>query len=547
MTIEIKVPQLPESVTDATLVNWHRSPGDPVQRDEKLVELETDKVVLEVPCPSDGILREVRVADGATVTAGEVLALLEPGEVSGATAEPEGEPGQVSGASAKPDGKSGAASGASAEPGEFSGASAEPVGVPGTSDPAASEAEALAAPKVAAISEPAPAAADSETLERAGPAVRRLMREHRVDSSAIRGTGRGGRITKSDVLDYIGANTDTTGRPAFDARAQAQEVPDARGAPSEPEAQGTPDTLRTPDSQRTPDSRGAPGAPAKSSSPGTLGAPAKPSSPGTPSAPVTPSARGTPGAPAAPSTSSAPVAPAAPAGHRAERRVPMTRLRARIAERLVEAQHTAAMLTTFNEVDMSAVMAARSRYGELFQRRHGVKLGFMSFFIKACIEGLRRFPALNASVDGSDIIYHDYYDIGVAVSTDRGLVVPILRNAERMTYAEIEQSIVDFGTRARSGALGMQDLTGGTFTLTNGGIFGSMMSTPIINPPQSGILGMHSIQQRPVAVDGEIEVRPMMYLAMTYDHRIVDGREAVQFLVAIKDVLEDPARLLLQV
>ena len=498
MTIEIKVPQLPESVTDATLVNWHRSPGDPVQRDEKLVELETDKVVLEVPCPSDGILREVRVADGATVTAGEVLALLEPGKISGGSAESDGESGAVSGAFAEPDGEAGA----------VSGVSAEPVGESGIVGPAASRAEAVAAPEAAAIPEPVPEAAESETLERAGPAVRRLMREHKVDSSAIRGTGRGGRITKSDVLDYIGEQSHTMDTPKFDARAQAQDVPDSRSAP---------------------------------------GAFAKPSSPGTPSAPVAPSAGGTPSAPAAPSTSSARAAPAAPAGQRAEQRVPMTRLRARIAERLVEAQHTAAMLTTFNEVDMSAVMAARSRYGELFQRRHGVKLGFMSFFIKACIEALRRYPVLNASVDGSDIIYHDYYDIGVAVSTDRGLVVPILRNAEQMTYAEIEQSIVDFGTRARSGGLGMQDLTGGTFTLTNGGIFGSMMSTPIINPPQSGILGMHSIQQRPVAVDGEIEIRPMMYLAMTYDHRIVDGREAVQFLVAIKDVLEDPARLLLQV
>lgn len=500
MTIEIKVPQLPESVTDATLVNWHRSPGDPVQRDEKLVELETDKVVLEVPCPSDGILREVRVADGATVTAGEVLALLEPGKISGDSAEP----GEVSGGSAEP----------GSEPGEVSGASTEPNGESGIADSVASEAEAVAAPTVASMPEPTPAAAESESLERAGPAVRRLMREHQVDSSAIRGTGRGGRITKSDVLDYINARTDTAGRAKFATRAQAQHMPDARGAPSEPEVQWTPDAQRTPESKKAPDTGSAPSAPAK------------PSSPGTPPSPAAPPAR---------------------IGHRAERRVPMTRLRARIAERLVEAQHTAAMLTTFNEVDMSAVMAARSRYGELFQRRHGVKLGFMSFFIKACIEALQRYPVLNASVDGSDIIYHDYYDIGVAVSTDRGLVVPILRNAERMTYAEIEHSIVDFGTRARSGGLGMQDLTGGTFTLTNGGIFGSMMSTPIINPPQSGILGMHLIQQRPVAVDGEIEIRPMMYLAMTYDHRIVDGREAVQFLVAIKDVLEDPARLLLQV
>ena len=452
MTIEIKVPQLPESVSDATLVNWYRSTGDPVQRDEKLVELETDKVVLEVPCPSDGILREVRVADGATVTAGEVLALLEPGEVSGESGEAEGESDMA--------------------------------------DPAAPKAETAAAPEVAAVPEPAPTTGDNETLERAGPAVRRLMREHQVDSNAIRGTGRGGRITKSDVLNYMDRGSETTGGPQKEAPAKVQGAPEADKVP------------------RTPDLRMAQGT------------------------------RITPGAMKSPS---------APAGHRGEQRVPMTRLRARIAERLVEAQHTAAMLTTFNEVDMSAVMGARARYGELFQRRHGVKLGFMSFFIKACIEALRRFPVLNASVDGSDIIYHEYFDIGVAVSTDRGLVVPILRNAEQMSYAEIEASIMDFGARARSGGLGMQDLTGGTFTLTNGGIFGSMLSTPIINPPQSGILGMHSIQQRPVVVDGEIEIRPMMYLALTYDHRIVDGREAVQFLVAIKDVLEDPARLLLQV
>ena len=449
MTIEIRVPQLPESVSDATLVNWHRSPGDPVRRDEKLVELETDKVVLEVPSPSDGILQEVRVADGATVTAGEVLALLEPGEVSGASDRNEGE---------------------SAAEGSV-----------------ASEVNEAAAPEAAPVRESSPPTFENEILERAGPAVRRLMREHRVDSNAIKGTGRGGRITKSDVLDHIGRGSDAGGGRKQDVPAEAQDAPSARVSPSAQSAESTPSPQRIPS------------------------------------------------------------APVAPAGHRDEQRVPMSRLRARIAERLVEAQHTAAMLTTFNEVDMSTVMAARSRYGEVFQRTHEVKLGFMSFFIKASIEALRRFPVLNASVDGTDIIYHDYFDIGVAVSTERGLVVPILRNAERMSYADIEKSIVDFGTRARTGGLGMQDLTGGTFTLTNGGIFGSMMSTPIINPPQSGILGMHSIQQRPVVVDGEIEVRPMMYLALTYDHRIVDGREAVHFLVAIKDLLEDPARLLLQV
>ena len=464
MTIEIKVPQLPESVSDATLVNWHRSSGDPVRRDETLVELETDKVVLEVPAPSDGILREVRVADGATVTAGEVLALLEPGRGAGASATQDGE-----------------------------------LGVSG---PARAQTEGSAVAETSAKATPVPSTGENEALDRAGPAVRRLMREHRVDSSAIRGTGRGGRITKSDVLDVVGRRSHSTADVQHEAPAESRAAPAPRSAPA-PRA-----------------------------------------TPGTPRAPA---AGTTPGAPTPRATSGPLSIPGALAGNRDERRVPMTRLRARIAERLVESQHTAAMLTTFNEVDMSAVMATRSRHGEAFLRTHEVKLGFMSFFIRSSIEALRRYPVLNASVDGTEIVYHDYFDIGVAVSTDRGLVAPILRNAERMSYADIEKSIVDFGARARSGGLGMQDLTGGTFTLTNGGIFGSMMSTPIINPPQSGILGMHSIQQRPVVVDGEIAVRPMMYLALTYDHRIVDGREAVQFLVAIKDLLEDPARLLLQV
>ena len=503
MTIEIKVPQLPESVSDATLVNWRRSSGDPVRRDETLVELETDKVVLEVPAPSDGILSEVRVTDGTTVTAGEVLALLEPGEAAGA------------GVSGTQEGEAGAPEPASPQ--------AEAPAV------SAITPEASAGPEITAEVTPAPSTGENEALDRAGPAVRRLMREHQVDSGAIRGTGRGGRITKSDVLDFIDRRSHSTGDVKHEAPA---------------ESQGAPATGSSPAPQATP---GAPSAPAPRTTPGAPSTPAPRATPGPPS---TPAPRTTPGAPSAPGPRATPSPqgiPGAPAGHRDERRVPMTRLRARIAERLVEAQHTAAMLTTFNEVDMSTVMAARSRHGEAFLRTHEVKLGFMSFFIKASIEALRRYPVLNASVDGTEIIYHDYFDIGVAVSTDRGLVVPILRNAERMSYADIEKSIVDFGTRARSGGLGMQDLTGGTFTLTNGGIFGSMMSTPIINPPQSGILGMHSIQQRPVAVDGEVEVRPMMYLALTYDHRIVDGREAVQFLVAIKDLLEDPARLLLQV
>ncbi len=407
MSIEVKVPKLPESVTDATLLTWHKRAGDSVRRDENLVDLETDKIVLEVPAPSDGILKELKIDDGAIVTGGQVLALLEPGEA--ATAAP-----------------STSAEGSSTEA--------------------------------------APTEADSsaeESAKRLGPAARRLVEERGLDPSAIPGTGRDGRVTKGDVLDFL-------------------ESRHARLAESEEDAPTT--------------------------------------------------------------------EPSAGGGiSRVEQRVAMTRLRARIAERLVEAQHTAAMLTTFNEVDMTEVMGLRARYRDEFRERHGVKLGFMSFFVKASIEALRRYPVLNASLDDTDIIYHEYFDIGVAVSTDRGLIVPIIRNAEAKNYADIERAIADFGVRAQSGSIDMDDLTGGTFTITNGGIFGSLMSTPILNPPQSGILGMHKIQQRPTVVDGEIEARPMMYVALTYDHRVVDGREAVQFLVALRELLEDPARLILQV
>ncbi len=408
MTIEVKVPQLPESVTDATVVTWHKRAGDSVRRDENLVDLETDKVVLEVPAPSDGILKELKIDDGTTVTGGQVLALLEPGEVTGA---------------------------------------APSAGTDSSSTQAA----------------PAEATRSSGAAERLGPAARRLVEERDLDPSAIPGTGRDGRVTKGDVLDFL------ENRRAVSAESEAEED-----------------------------------------------------------------------APAS-------MPPAGGGGSRAEQRVAMTRLRARIAERLVEAQHTAAMLTTFNEVDMTEVMALRVRYRDEFQERHGVRLGFMSFFVKASIEALRRYPVLNASLDDTDIIYHEFFDIGVAVSTDRGLIVPIIRNAETKSYADIEKVIADFGVRAHSGSIDMKDLTGGTFTITNGGIFGSLMSTPILNPPQSGILGMHKIQQRPTVVDGKIEARPMMYLALTYDHRVVDGREAVQFLVALRELLEDPARLILQV
>jgi len=406
MTIEVKVPQLPESVADATLVAWHKRAGDPVRRDENLVDLETDKVVLEVPAPTDGVLADIKVENGATVTSGQVLALLEPGDID--------------------------------------------------AEPAAPASSAALEPPVSAT---APAMAQAG--ERLGPAARRLVEEHDLDPSAIAGTGRDGRITKSNVLDYLKSSQSSA---HIDDEAALRRVPEPHDASS-----------------------------------------------------------------------------------RGEQRVRMTRLRARIAERLVEAQRTAAMLTTFNEIDMSAVIALRGRYKESFLERYGVKLGFMSFFVKASIEALRQFPVVNASLDGEDIVYHEYFDIGVAVSTERGLVVPIVRDADLKTFAQIEAEIADFGSRAQSGALGMEELTGGTFTITNGGIFGSMLSTPILNPPQSGILGMHNIQQRPVVVDGNIEARPIMYVALSYDHRLVDGREAVQFLVAVKAQLEDPARLILHI
>ncbi len=404
MSIEVKVPPLPESVTDATLVAWHKKPGDPVKRDENLVDLETDKVVLEVPAPAAGVIKELKVEDGATVTSGQVLAILEEGAAAAPSAPAE---------KAKP----------AAQP--------EPK----------SKAGGAAAAKLA-------------------PAAKRMVEEHKLDAGQIAGSGRDGRVTKGDVIQHI-------------ARAQ------------EPQPKQ-----------------------------------AKPSVPG----------------------ASLP----SPAGSRSEQRVPMTRMRARIAERLIQAQSTAAMLTTFNEVDLTAVSEIRARYKEKFEKANGVKLGFMSFFIKASIEALRKFPAVNASIDGNDIVYHEFYDIGVAVSTDRGLMVPVLRNAENMSFAQIEAAIGTYAQKARDGSITLDELTGGTFTLTNGGVFGSLMSTPILNPPQVAILGMHKIQERPMVIDGEIKIRPMMYLALTYDHRIVDGRESVQFLVAIKEALEDPARLLLQ-
>jgi 2-oxoglutarate dehydrogenase E2 component (dihydrolipoamide succinyltransferase) len=412
-------------VADATLLSWHKGPGDAVERDENLVDLETDKVVLEVPAPVAGVLSEIKAEDGTTVTSGELLALIEEGAAPAAKPPPQAddEASAEAGAETEASGQSPEADGETADAGKTGEASQ---------------------------------AGDRHKLS---PSVRRLVEEHGLDAAAIAGTGKHGRLTKADVMSHIEGRKD---------------------APTPP-----------------------------------------PTAPGG--------------------------APPPTAGAREERRVAMTRMRTRIAERLVEVQHTAAILTSFNEVDLHEVMRLRSEYKERFEKAHGVRLGFMSFFVKAAIEGLRRFPVVNASIDGDEIVYHDYCDVGIAVSTERGLMVPILRNAEAMSLADIETTIMDYATRARDGKIGLDELTGGTFSITNGGVFGSLMSTPIINPPQSAILGMHKIQERPMVIGGEIKVRPMMYIALSYDHRIIDGREAVQFLVTVKERLEDPARLLLQV
>jgi 2-oxoglutarate dehydrogenase E2 component (dihydrolipoamide succinyltransferase) len=445
-TIEVRVPQLPESVADATLVAWRKQPGDAVSRDENLVDLETDKVVLEVPAPAAGVLRELKVQNGATVTGGQVLATIEEGAVATSPTSPTP---VGSGTSPAPAGEVARRAGEGS--GKEEGKTAPSPGVPPTSPASAGEVKSQG--------------------DKLAPSVRRLVEEHKLEPTAIAGSGRDGRITKGDVLSHL---ADKDKPPASTSPAVAGEVARRAG-----------EGIKAGEGIR--------------------------------------------------------------AGERAERRVPMTRLRARIAERLVQAQSTAAMLTTFNEVDLKAVNELRARYKDRFEKEHGARLGFMSFFVKACVEALRRYPVVNASVDGNDIVYHEYFDIGVAVSTDRGLVVPVLRDADALTFGEIEKSVVHYATRARDGQLTLEELTGGTFTITNGGVFGSLLSTPILNMPQSAILGMHKIQERPVVVDGQVVVRPMMYLALSYDHRIIDGREAVQFLVSVKESLEDPARLMLQI
>lgn len=401
MSIEIKAPTFPESVQDGTIATWHKKPGEAVSRDELIVDIETDKVVLEVVAPADGTLSEIRKGEGDTVESNEVIALFVEGAVAAAAA------------------------------------------------PAAEKAA------------PADAAATAAGEKLVNPAARKLASENNVNTASVSGTGKDGRVTKEDVNNHL------------------------KAAP-------------------------------------------------------------------APAAAAKPAAAAAPAleatGDRVEKRVPMTRLRKRIAERLLEASNTTAMLTTFNEVNMAPIMELRGKYKDQFEKAHnGTRLGFMSFFVKAAAEALRRFPAVNASIDNNDVVYHGYQDIGVAVSTEKGLVVPVLRNAENMSLATIENTIRDFGLRARDGKLGIEEMSGGTFTITNGGVFGSLLSTPILNLPQSAILGMHKIQERPMAVNGQVKILPMMYLALSYDHRLLDGKDAVQFLVAIKDLLEDPARILLEI
>lgn len=399
MSIEVKVPALPESVQDATVVNWHKKVGDAVSRDETLVDLETDKVVLEVPSPKDGVIAEILHLDGATVTSDDVLAKI----TEGAVATP-----------STPDKKEENSSHQSADE-------------------------------------------KNDSSSDASPAVRRLLKEHNLEASEITGTGKEGRITKEDVNAFLSSKIS----------AKAPQTPAIEQA----------------------------------------------------------------------------VAP----GLREEKRVPMSRLRARVAERLLEAQHNSAMLTTFNEVNLKAVMDLRKQYKDKFEKKHNVRLGFMSFFTKAVVESLKRFPAVNASIDGDDIVYHGYFDIGIAVSTDRGLVVPVVRDADNKKMADIEKSINDYAGRAREGKLKLEEMQGGTFTITNGGVFGSLLATPILNPPQTGILGMHKIEERPVVENGEIVIRPMMYIALSYDHRLIDGKESVQFLVSVKELLEDPSRMLLDI
>ncbi|WP_281647540.1 2-oxoglutarate dehydrogenase complex dihydrolipoyllysine-residue succinyltransferase [Parendozoicomonas sp. Alg238-R29] len=411
MATDIKAPTFPESVADGTIATWHKQPGESCKRDELLADIETDKVVLEIVAPADGVLKEILKGEGETILSEELIGRFSAGETGDAPA-------------------------------------------------------VAAAPATAEVS----SATHSDPV--LSPAARRAAEELNVNPGAVSGTGKDGRVTKEDVLAFAkGGNTPVVAAPEPAAQAPASVAPKSQPSPMAPVFDG----------------------------------------------------------------------------ERVEKRVPMTRIRAKVAERLVEAQQTAAMLTTFNEVNMKPIMDLRAQYKDKFEKRHGVKMGFMSFFVKAAVEALKRQPVVNASIDGNDIVYHGYQDIGVAVSSDRGLVVPVLRNAESMGLSDVESTIREYGTKARDGKLSIEDMTGGTFTISNGGVFGSLLSTPILNPPQAAILGMHKIQERPMAVNGEVVILPMMYLALSYDHRLLDGKEAVTFLVTMKELLEDPARILLDV
>jgi len=495
--VEVKVPVLAESVAEATLLNWQKKVGDVVSRGDSLIDIETDKVTLEVAAPNNGVLAEILKQDGEDVQSDEVIARIET------------EAGKAEVPAEKPE------SAAEPEP--------EPEGKP---EPSPEPAQPAAARKET----PAPLAPEQQSMpgmespaHRLSPAVRNLLQQHQLRAEDIDTADSGGRITKEDVLNHI-AKSGRGKTPEKAAEPPAKESP---APPPETGAAPAKESVEMP--QPAPEKKETVAAPEKTAAPPT---PASPK-PGEPQQKETPKP--------------APAAPPKPGGARPEKRVPMTRLRKRAAERLLMAQRENAILTTFNEVNMQPVIELRNRYKQEFEETHGVKLGFMSFFTKATVEALKKFPIINASVDGEDIIYHGYFDIGIAVSSPRGLVVPIIRDADTLSFAQIESTIRGLGEKAHNGKLTMDDLTGGTFTITNGGVFGSMLSTPIINPPQSAILGMHKMQNRPVAEDGEVVIRPIMYLALSYDHRIIDGREAVQFLVAIKEQIEEPTRLLLQV
>jgi 2-oxoglutarate dehydrogenase E2 component (dihydrolipoamide succinyltransferase) len=466
MLVEVKVPLLSESVSEATLLSWKKKEGEHVERDESLIDIETDKVVLELPSPASGVLAKIIKGDGATVTSGEIIASIDTEARTVAAPGAEAVPASPAPVAAEPARKSQVKPEAEAKPEAQRKPDEEIKAVPGPAVPPPA-------------GEPAPAVMPAAR----SAAAKAKLEAGEVDS--IKGTGRGGRITKEDVSAYV----EHKAAPSVPSPSLTEPLPSAPPAPSAPPPQPAPPPVSAKSASR-------------------------------------------------PSAGERP--------ERAERRVRMSRLRARVAERLVQSQSTAAILTTFNEVNMQSIMDLRGRYKDKFEKEHGVKLGLMSFFVRAAVAALKKFPIVNASVDGDEIVYHDYYDVGIAVSSSRGLVVPILRDAASLSQADIEKKIADFGKRAQEGKLTIEELTGGTFSITNGGVFGSMLSTPIINPPQSAILGIHATRDRPVAENGQVVIRPMCYLALSYDHRIIDGREAVLSLVAMKEALEYPMSPLLE-